>query len=539
MNASIFAAGTSFAVGRHIAAGLLAALAFGSTASGADYDSDAAPWIIDGSQYLPDPSYNGGLYTVDAFAGNEGFSYRAKKLVHLDNGDVVVAAIVPPFGGGSANTINLGLVRYNASGQRVAWSNPTPSFAFFGNQYIVYPNTSDGTVDDSVSDVKDMQRIGNRIFVLIDHPFDGTGDMDSRVVVFDTDGQFLATDPIVATSLPEHAGGITVYSNLQFPETLGLAYAGTTIATDGSTRPTFRRFTINADSTLTAETAPVYVTAGDVCSSTHNCQLRGIAAGGMSGSSPSRFYLAGGYQYQGDDWDYLVFAVLSDGSAATSFSDDGARIHFFDVGGSGRDIANAISVTRGGVGSTDQIYLSGEVAQDCEPGVGITKFDGSGESQLGFGSGGDVVVGGSAETNPSTCSLDFAFGSARADIGLASALDGGKLAVAGLNIYGPGLLCTAGNPCPEDNVDGELIVVDAETGALDAFRGYAFSDTAGGPRSRHSGLWGIVPSGSGSFTVAGDVRFFQSAPGEPAGAMQVATLRLGSASDVIFADGFD
>jgi hypothetical protein len=535
MNASILAARTALRMGWPLCAATLAAPCVSAAAFAADADSDTAPWVIDGSQYLPDPSYNNGRYTVDAFAGSESLNYRAKKLVHLDNGDIIVAAIVPPGSGGGSNAINLGLVRYNASGQRIAWSNPTPDYAFFGGQYIVYPNSNDANINDSVSDVKDMKLIGDRIFVLIDHPFAGTADMDSRVVVFDTDGRLLSTNQIVTSTAAEYGGGIVVYSNFQFPETIGLAYAGTTIVSDGTERPTFRRFTVNTDGTLAAATDAVYVTAGDLCDSLHHCELHGIAAGGLAFSSPSRFYLAGTRQYQGEDWDYLLFAVLPSGAGSTSFSDDGARTYAFDLGDNDRDSATAISVVRAVTSSSDQIFLSGEVARECLPGVGIVKFDSDGNSLASFG---EVVVGGSDIDNPTTCAVDRQLGSARADYPLASAYADSRLAVSGINVYGPGTLCPIGEPCPEDNVDGELIVVDSNSGAVESFRGYAYSDTVGGARTRHSGLWGIVPSGTGSFTAAGDVRFFQSAAGAPAGPMQVATIRLGAQGDVIFADGF-
>ena len=43
-----------------------------------------------------------------------------------------------------------------------------------------------------------------------------------------------------------------------------------------------------------------------------------------------------------------------------------------------------------------------------------------------------------------------------------------------------------------------------------------------------------------AFTAAGDARYFQNAPGDAAGPMQVATIRLmNGGGDSIFADGFD
>ncbi|HVT33062.1 MAG TPA: hypothetical protein VHE32_10460 [Rhodanobacteraceae bacterium] len=499
--------------------------------------ADEAPWVVDGSTYIPDPGYNSGLYGADAFAGSESYSYRAKKLVRLDNGDIIVAAIVPAGSGSNGNAVNLGLVRYDAAGHRVAWTNPPPLNAFFGDQYIVYPNVNDANNQDTVSDVKDMRRIGDRIFILIDHPFAGTADMDARVLVFGTDGHFISTNSITTTTAAEYGGGIAVASNLMLPETITLAYAGTTVVADGTERPTYRRFTVEADGSLSPLTDIVYVTAGNYCDSTHDCELHGIAAGGSPIGAPTRYYLVGGRQYLGDDWDYLVFAVLPSGAPATSFSGDGAEFYAFDDGGNDHDVANTVYASRGIL--DDSVYLAGEVARDCKPGVGVVKIDGDGNRVGDFGSGGETIVGGSTTAAP-TCGIQSALGSARADYALASTLDSGKLAIVGLNVYGPGVLCPVGNPCPEDNVDGELVVLDSASGAVDSFRGYAFSDAPGGPRTRHTGLWGIVGDGAGKFTAAGDARYFQNAPGDPAGPMQVATIRLmNGGGDSIFADGFD
>jgi hypothetical protein len=507
------------------------------TAPAAIAQTAAAPWVVDGSTYVPDPGYNSGLYVADAFAGNESYSYRAKKLVRLDGGDVIVAAIVPAGSGSNGNAVNLGLVRYDAAGHRVAWTNPPPLNAFFGNQYIVYPNVNDANNQDTVSDIKDMRRIGDRVFILIDHPFAGTADMDTRVLVFGTDGHFISTNSITTTTYAEYGGGIAVASNLLLPETITLAYAGTTVVADGTERPTYRRFTVEADGSLSPLTDIVYITAGNYCDSTHDCELHGIAAGGSPIGAPTRYYLVGGRQYSGDDWDYLVFAVLPSGAPATSFDGDGAEFYNFDNGGNDHDVANTVYASRGLTG--DSIYIAGEVARDCKPGVGVVKIDSDGNRIGDFGSGGEVIVGGSTLAAP-TCALQYALGSARADYGLASTLDSGKLAIVGLNVYGPGVLCPVGNPCPEDNVDGELVVLDSASGAVDSFRGYAFSDAPGGPRTRHTGLSGVVGDGAGKFTAAGDARYFQNAPGDAAGPMQVATIRLmNGGGDSIFADGFD
>jgi hypothetical protein len=52
--------------------------------------------------YVMDPTFNGGKYFLDAYASSASGDYTGKKLVRLDNGDVVVAGIVPDLRGGNA-----------------------------------------------------------------------------------------------------------------------------------------------------------------------------------------------------------------------------------------------------------------------------------------------------------------------------------------------------------------------------------------------------------------------------------------------------
>jgi hypothetical protein len=501
-------------------------------------DADA-PWVVDGTTYLPDPGYNDGLYSADAFAGSEGFNYRSRAIVALDDGSVIVAALVPAASGGDGTPLNVGLIHYDAEAHRVAFANPG-AYGVFGNQYVVYPNTSDANTPDSAIDIKAMRRLGDRLFVLIDHPFAGTADIDSKLLMFNVDGSFISSTSLASTTFPETGGGIVVSSNLQFPETITLAWDGTTTVTDGTLRPTFRAFTVNDDGTLDPQTDLIYPIAGNLCDSLHDCELHGIAAGGVATQAPSRYYLVGGRQYEGDDWDFLIYALKPNGDPVTDFSTDGARTVDIDVGGTMHDVANTVSVSRT-IGGNDTIYLAGTAAQGCEPGVGIVELLGSGMPGA-FGVDGIAVVGGSNEADTATCSIGFVNGSARADTAYASAIDGGKLGIAGINVYGPGVFCPVGGPCREDNVDGELIVIDTATGSLDSFLGYAFSDVPGGARTRHSGFAALTGSGVGTgvFTAAGDARFFQAAPGDPPGAMQAATLRLrAGGGDQIFADGFD
>src|SRR4051812_42640243 len=55
--------------------------------------------------YVMDPTFNGGSYYVDAFASTPVADYAAKRLVRLDDGDVVVAGTVPDLRGGNVGAL--------------------------------------------------------------------------------------------------------------------------------------------------------------------------------------------------------------------------------------------------------------------------------------------------------------------------------------------------------------------------------------------------------------------------------------------------
>lgn len=79
--------------------------------------------------YVPDPTFNGGNFYEDAFAGDStqlDASFEGGKIVRLANGDVVLAAVVRhPYASVSTDgAFELGFVRYNAAGVRVPWPNP-------------------------------------------------------------------------------------------------------------------------------------------------------------------------------------------------------------------------------------------------------------------------------------------------------------------------------------------------------------------------------------------------------------------------------
>jgi hypothetical protein len=488
--------------------------------------------------YVMDPTFNGGKYYLDAFASSAAADYTAKKLVRLDNGDVVVAGIVPDLRGGNAG--GLGLVRYNAAGQRVGWSNPG-DMGFDGNQYVVYnPNF---LVPHPIDDVKAIKVYGNRIFVLTEtenyglantlqpHPFfKGFG---ADVYVFGVDGSFLGTTQVGASDSSADdrdffAGGIVVYANnlTQFNSPVSLAFAGYQVES-GIAKPVFNRLTVNDDSTFTGVTNLVYVNVGAGCA--NGCEISGIALGGrLLSSSPPRLYMGGSKLFQGKNWDFMAIQVSSNGVPTTSFGGDGMAEQPFNIaGGTLEEHVRDIAVVSGGLTTNeDRVFVAGDVAVNCGDGVGIVKFKSDGTPDTSFGPGGlGRLLFGDNYSSSSFCVLP------RTDNHLhAIAIDGGNIVMAGERVAGSIFI---GNT--EKSIDATFAQVASAGNKVDNFSTFPCFDSTG--NRRNSSLWGLVPSGNGSFTATGFVTYRTSA-GSLAGYTQYATTRFAPQVDDIFGNGF-
>ncbi|MEO7917488.1 MAG: hypothetical protein ABIR16_07570 [Dokdonella sp.] len=92
-------------------------------------------------------------------------------------------------------------------------------------------------------------------------------------------------------------------------------------------------------------------------------------------------------------------------------------------------------------------------------------------------------------------------------------------------------------PCAEPQVDTDLRVLDTATGTTIAAVPTRYTVPPSVARARQSGFWGIAAGPANTFIATGDVRYFQVAPGQPAGKQQYATLRF--RPDRIFANGYD
>jgi hypothetical protein len=505
---------------RHLA-GVLA-LAVGGTAVAQDY--------------APDATFNGGNYFVDAFSGSATRSYRARNLVRLANGDVIVAGLVPRRDSSSGASEALGLVRYDSAGARQTWANPG-AYGAFGNQYVIYDPAS--LAPRPIEDVKDIVAIGNRVFVLVEVARYGLRNEPPfgayfaghaiDVLVFGIDGAYQSSAQVIddanTAARDAYGGGIAVYSNFQLPEVISLVYGGTSIE-NGIHRATFRRFTVGSNGALSDQTGVVYPNPSNYCSAPQRCEITGIALGGRVGNVP-RIYLGG--SHFGNNWDFMAMRVSASGAPVTDFGLGGVRQVGFNISGDNlNDGGRAIVVKAGGTigGNSDEIYVAGDVNVRCGDGVGVIKLLANGDPDTTWGPGNlGRMYFGSAQTPPGQpCFLPstnrFAHG---------LALQDGTLALVGQTNRGS--IIVGG----ELQVDSYFAVIDSDGyRAFDAELPYR----EGATRTRHSGLWDVDAAGNGAFTTTGDVRFYASATGGVAGNMQYATLRIAPLPDLIFANGF-
>lgn len=491
----------------------------------------AAPAIA--ADYVPDPTYNNGMVGADAFAGSGGNNYVGRAIAKLDNGDVIVAGIVQhPSGFGA-----IGLVRYNASGVRVAWANPG-AYGTFGNQYVVLP----GTNSDRIESVKKVIVHDDLVFVLADTYWNT--EWDTTIFVFGTDGSF-KDDRFVdsgsnasgrtnwgsslATYTTQTGGGGPVLTT-----TRHLLYVGRKKMPAGNERITYRRYTFTAAGALTTETDLIHLENPQCGASTH-CSAFDIAVGGGTTvlNSP-RIYITGSrYQQctgicENGWWAYALQIRPSDG-APTGMG--------FRSMAEGRGRAIAVKKNYGAGGVRDDIYVLAERDRACKNGMVISAYRNSAPITW------STVIGGSDASGPLCNALQ---GGATA-VPTAIALQDGKLGVTGYSVARPLVACVPGQPCPtpEDNVDGAFVLLDDAGNVLSPLTTYPFRDTAGGPRTRHSGFHDIVASGNDTFTMAGDVRYFENhANTNYRGKMQYATLRVAEPAGnggggFPFSDGFE
>ena len=496
-------------------------------------------------EYFPDPTYNGGRYTYDHFGNNIDslYNFVGRKSVRLSNGDIVIAGTVPPRmtdpDNYNENIRTIGLVRRDASGNRVAWSNP--GSAAIGNDFVIRPALESARI----TAVKDMVALGNFIIVLAEN-WNGSNVHNTGIYVFGTDGSYKTGYTVDSASASERlvwGSGLAIHSPITFPaQDPTLIYIGRKKAsTSANERIAFRRYTISGTGTPSPQTPLTLLENAFHCRPSTHCSASGIAWGGgnLAGGNHPRLYITGARQ--GNACPEPVCGFSQDAFVSQISPTDGSFIGEFmvfgDVSGNAvRGRGLAIRAGFGIPGGTDDIFVVSEVERQCKNGAVIHARLNVGGQQPSTGwhkyiGGYDSPGGACVITNRTTLPIAIEY-------------QDGRVAAVGYSYFRP---ITFPTPTQEDTVDGFAVVLEAATGALVSPttnasnpepKLYRWSD-AGESRIGHSGVHDVVASGNGSFTLVGDIRHpIDDDNYVFAGLQRFASLRIDERTD-IFSDGFE
>lgn len=492
------------------------------------------PYAVSSLTDMPiaqDPGFNSGFYFGDAFSNTDSNYIRGRKIARLANGDVVVAGLVAHIGAVNTAGNNLGLVRYNSAGQRVPWANPGAS-GHYNNEYIVIPNQATAGYTEIV-DILATGAPQNRILVLINLT-DSQGGRSVMLRSFDYNGTAHAPLFNVLTTGGQHStgAGLVYYRE---GEDYKVAVIGTRFDTTKG-RIVYRRFRVVPGFADETGVRDVHTTVGPCSTSiqTGGCIATAVTSVGWSAGAwlPPRIYVAGVTTHNSDPNanDFFVTRLVGGdntgvGYADGSFGSGGTQRVWFDAGGNNRDYATAVVAIGGpdGLNSTDLVYVVGQVAQTCSPGIGIAAFNHNGTPAAAFGTGGKLRFGGTDIACSGSLLKPGHFAHA------AVQTLGRSLVIAGMATRRP--ICVPPGGC-EDEVDPMLAVVRMSDGAVQELRNFPVQP---GNRVRHGAFYGIVASGTGMFTATGDDRYFATHPNFP-GRQEVVTGRF--KLDRIFGNGY-
>ncbi len=514
-------------------------------------DVAIAPEPLANAGYGLDPGFNNGSFFLDRFAGPSSANYRGRKLARLPNGDVVVVGLVPPYNQPDQpdGHFNIGLVRYNSAGQRLAWPWNSP-YGNFGNQYLIYPGSqTSGQLTPRFTDVKDVKAIGNRLYVMADHTPAGAS-RDVQLLIFSTDdaegGRFFGHFDLFTSPFNEDGGALAVLSSTIVGGSDKLLAAATVFGGSGN-YISLKRFNIGGAPTFEGDTTfgssgtsiaflrqdaggcTTFVATAGACP----VIVRSLATGfrGFTGYGP--IYVGAERQYSpttgtSNDWDAAIVKFSSNGVLQSDFgagtgAGGGGGFAFvqFDRG-TKEDRNRGIAVRTLGLGIRtspyhDEIYAVASVAQACSAGTGVGKLDDDGHYVTSFGSDGKIRFGGWDDPNDAQACAVY-----HATAPYAVARDGATLAIAGQGDADLGF---------DFMPSAAVSFIDADTGNL-AQRFTSAIKPPWATFASSSALYGIVANGDGSFSVTGDAR-----DGSTGDTLMFATARIGR--DLIFANGFD
>jgi hypothetical protein len=458
-----------------------------------------SPWMPDVVQstnpYLPDPTFNTGHFVFDHFAGPTAGDNSGLVSAALSNGDIVVAGLVAQSGHANpANGLwNIGLVRYNAAGQRVAWSNPG-AYGFNSDQYVIYPSDAAPIYQY----MRDVKVIGGVIYVMVDTPdpsHSGLGRQNVKIVAFREDG----------STLNQGVLGIDVFGAAGIGVDQEDFYGAQIVPID-STRMIVVATDYDANGPFMAINRLTILGAGGISRDTtwgsyygdtsNNTIMRyhGSAAATVSYATTAvgfsglqEFYVAGSVEPQGDSDIYVQKISSATGAFVSSFGNSGTAVIGFDqTGGSHDDFIAGLYVFQ------NDVYVAAQVAQKCHPGIGLAKLNGTGALNTAFGGSGKIVFGGQGNATP-------CFSGPVDDVPTSISATGGRIGIAGYH--------HGGIPSLSNTYDPMLAVVNAVNGSVLDLATHPLT-RADGSRRGDAILYDIYggPNADSPFTVSGNGR---------------------------------
>ncbi|MEO7013045.1 MAG: hypothetical protein ABI127_01960 [Dokdonella sp.] len=462
------------------------------------------PWLPDviaaAEPYLFDPSFNDGRFVLDHFQGPAAADEVGVFTARMSNGDAVVAGLVPSFG--TVNACNygqylcrLGLVRYNAQGVRVPWSNPG-IYGFHGDEYIIYPATN---VFATYHFIRDLKIASNdRISVMVDTGLGSGGSNDVAILSFNSDGSPIQIKNVFGE------GGSADTSDF-YGAQIALISSGYMVVTatgydpQGGAYVAANRLLIQADGTLFQDQSwgseyagavnrlIKYRAPGGYCGQS-SCEVTANYATAPVGMAEGNIYIGGNVHIAGNNWDPIVLKINStSGVLKAEFNGTGwSRVIFDEPNSSLTDFIAGLYVYQ------NDVYLAAQVDRNCFQGVGMAKINGAtGQYVAAFGSGGKIVFGG--EGNDLFCNTS----GDQKTVPYAISATGGRIGVVGYQ----GFKMIFGNSY---EVDPMMAVVNAVNGSVLSFHRYPVTRTDGS-RAGDAVLAGIYggPLATSPFTVSG------------------------------------
>lgn len=466
-----------------------------------------------------DPGFNGGVLKLDRFAGSANADFTARAVVEMDDGDVVVVGEVPTFQqpDNENGLVNIGLVRYDRSGNRVPWPY---TYGFFGNEYLVHPNSAPWDAN-GIESVDAAVRLDSGICVLATHGLNTQRDRlrFPKIYCFDHEGDVVTdVDARGALNLDLSYQGVAMhryaYDDQQWILLLArsrhrpgvVAYCTEPQPCYHLMRLRHNGFPLHLGSDRSF--GEVLVGGGSILPAEHASSL----AVGLRGNLSPLLH---------------VGMTLGERVAVRTYGDEGTLVRETPVDYQGIDgrverdpriAVEQVSATT----AYHHVYVASSVDRGCRDGIGVAKLTDEGRRVQGFGTGGIAFYGGSsAPAGSQACEMSDSA------TPLAITVAHGRIGIAGYGdlLFGPYYhdLYPAGLFASADATDGTPVGV----------HGYPLL----GPGSQPMGggwFYGIAGTGAGQFTLVGDAR--EDTPG---GRWSFATARVGSPDPLLMRDGFE